>query len=285
MIRTFALLALLTTPAFAAEPCAPCAAWNTPQMPFRVYGNTYYVGPHGLAAILVTSDQGHILIDGALADSAGLIADYVSALGFRLEDVKIILNTHAHYDHAGGIAELQRQTGAKVMASIPSIAEMVGGMATRDDPQAAIADHYPAVARATPIKDGETVTLGPLKLTAHFTPGHTPGGTTWTWTSCEGTACRNMVYADSLTAVSAPDFRFSADAALVAGFKKSFATVAALPCDILLTPHPEASALWDRLAKREAGAKDALATPGACRAYAETARMSFEKRLASEGPP
>ena len=212
MIRALALLVFLAAPAIAAAP----EEWNAPQLPFKLYGNTYYVGTRGLAAILITSDSGHILIDGALAQSAEAIADNINAAGFHPEDVKIILNTHAHYDHAGGIAELQRLTGARVMASLPSIVALLTGVPAPEDPQAALAERFPPLNQAAPlVRDGQQVALGPLRLTAHFTPGHTPGGTTWTWESCEGAACRQMVYADSLTPVSAPGFKFGADPALV----------------------------------------------------------------------
>src|ERR1051326_432552 len=97
--------------------CSSCAAWNAPQTPFRIYGNTYYVGPHGLSSILITSDSGHILIDGGLAESAQQIAAHIRELGFRVEDVKLIVNSHVHFDHGGGISELQRLSGAKVAAS------------------------------------------------------------------------------------------------------------------------------------------------------------------------
>ncbi len=276
MIRFLALFAVLALPAMAAEPCAMCKTWNAPQLPFKVYGNTFYVGPHGLAAILIASDAGHILIDGGLPDSAQLIADNIAAAGFHLEDIKYILNSHAHYDHAGGIAELQRQTGARVMGSFPSMAAMVIGGPTREDPQFGGGEIYPNVAQASPIADGEVVRLGPLTLTAHFTPGHAPGGTTWTWESCEANACKHMVYADSLTAVSSPGFKFSGDTGLVLGFKHSIATVAALPCDILLTPHPEASNLWERKAAGN------FADNAACRRYAQAAGAAFDKRLAED---
>lgn len=279
-IRAFALFTLVAAPLSAAT--TPTAsdptrtAWNAPQLPFKVYGNTYYVGTHGLSAILITSRNGHILIDGGLPESAQIIADNIAAAGFHLEDIKYILNSHAHYDHAGGIAELQRQTGARIMGSFPAMAAMVTGSPTREDPQARTADHYPGVPQASPIADGDVIKLGPLQLTAHFTPGHAPGGTTWTWDSCEGQACKHMVYADSLTAVSSPGFKFSADTGGVLAFKHSIATVAALPCDILLTPHPEASNLWSRQDKKN------FIDPQACRSYASTAGAAFDKRLSDE---
>jgi metallo-beta-lactamase class B len=117
-----AFLAVLAWPGsvFGQQPassCSQCPVWNTPQTPFRVYGNTYYVGPHGLSSILVTSDAGHVLIDGAIPESVPQIVANIRSLGFRIEDVKLILNSHVHFDHAGGIAELQRLSGARVVAS------------------------------------------------------------------------------------------------------------------------------------------------------------------------
>ncbi|MHB1205667.1 MAG: subclass B3 metallo-beta-lactamase, partial [Rhodospirillaceae bacterium] len=220
-----------------AAPCDICFTWNKPHTPFAIYGNTYYVGVDGLSAILITSDAGHVLIDGALRESAPQIAANIKALGFRIEDVKLILNSHDHYDHAGGLGELQRLSGAAVKASASSAAVLRTGKAGRDDPQFSITDPYPPVAKVETLRDGETVKVGPLALTAHFTPGHTPGGTTWTWDSCEGARCLHMVYADSLTAVSSPEFRFTGSTAL-RNLQASIAVVRSLRCDILITPHP-----------------------------------------------
>jgi metallo-beta-lactamase class B len=187
----------------AQRPCSHCVEWNTPQHPFRIYGSTYYVGPHGLSSILITSDQGHVLIDGALRESAQQIAANIRTLGFRVEDVKLIVNSHAHYDHGGGIGELQRLSGARVAASPWTAAVMKTGKAGRDDPQYGVLFPIPPIARVQKLQDGQTLHVGPLALTAHFTPGHTPGGTSWTWQSCENNRCLNVVYADSMNAVSA----------------------------------------------------------------------------------
>ncbi len=119
----------------AAPACANCAEWNRPQTPFRIFGNTYYVGPHGLSSILITSKSGHVLIDGGLPESAQLVAASIRSLGLRIEDVKLILNSHVHFDHAGGIAELQRLSGARVIASKWSAAVMRKGGVGRGDPQ------------------------------------------------------------------------------------------------------------------------------------------------------
>src|SRR5579863_952840 len=115
--------------------CANCAEWNKPNTPFRIFGNTYYVGPHGLSSVLITSAGGHVLIDGDLPESAQQIVANIRALGFRIEDVKLIVNSHVHFDHAGGIAELQRLSGARVAASQWTAEVMSKGAVPRDDPR------------------------------------------------------------------------------------------------------------------------------------------------------
>lgn len=272
-------------PAFAQSPvppCEMCATWNVTQEPFRLYGNAYYVGVHGLSSVLITSDKGHILIDGDIAESAPKIAASIRALGFRIEDVKLLLNSHVHYDHAGGLAELQRLSGAKVAASAASAKVLMSGAPGTDDPQFGILPPIAKIAHVDVIKDGETLRVGPLAVTAHFTPGHTPGGTTWTWTSCENKRCLNLVFADSLTAVSAPGYKFTANPRALQDFDRSFATVGKLPCDLLLTTHPQASNLWERLEKRTAGDSNALVDARACERYVADSREGLRKRVADE---
>ncbi|MGZ8379713.1 MAG: subclass B3 metallo-beta-lactamase, partial [Gemmatirosa sp.] len=212
-------------------PCESCAAWNAPRHPFRIHGNSWYVGTDGLSAVLVTSPQGHVLLDGGLPESAPLIAANVRALGFRMEDVRLILNSHAHYDHAGGIAALQRASGAAVAAHPWSAAVMRHGTTRPEDPQYEIDIPYPAVPTVRVLADGEAVRVGPLALTAHFTGGHTPGGTSWSWRSCEGARCLDLVYADSQTPVSADGFLFTRSTrypSVLEDFARGFATLEGL---------------------------------------------------------
>jgi metallo-beta-lactamase class B len=266
--------------------CKDCAAWNESQKPFRVYGNTYYVGVRGLSSILITSDRGHVLIDGGLAESAPRIVASVHELGFRIEDVKLILNSHVHFDHAGGIAELQRLSGATVAASPSSAKVLKRGHSGPDDPQFGSSRGIEPVAHVRVVHDGETLRVGPLELTARLTAGHTPGGTTWSWQSCEKERCLNVVYADSLTPVSADGFRFTGNTTypnVLNDFEKSFSTLDTLPCDILLTPHPDASDLWVRLEKRDRGGEvDAFVDAMACRHFADAARQQLKARVAAE---
>ena len=257
--------------------------WNAPQKPFRIYGNTWYVGPHGLSSILLDTGQGLALFDGDLPQSPPLIEANIRALGFHVRDIHWILNSHAHADHAGGIAALQRDSGARVLASAAGARQMALGGADRDDPQYGDVPDYPPVRHVRVVRDGEVVRLGGVAITAHYTPGHTPGSTAWTWTSCAGGRCLRMAYADSLTPISAPGFRFSDDPRRVAAFRRAIATVAALPCDILLTPHPDASGFWQKVARRKSKSDVApLIDTGACRAYAATAAKAWAARLAQE---
>lgn len=276
---------MLVAFAFAHAQDQP-ALWTQPQQPVRIFGNTYYVGTRGLSAILITSPTGAVLIDGAVRESADDIAKNITSLGVRLEDIKLIVNSHAHNDHAGGIAELQRRTGATV-AALPWAAEALkSGRKHRGDPQFDTSLPPPdRVAQVKTIRDGETLKAGGVTITAHKTGGHTPGSTTWTWRSCEESRCVDMVYADSMTAVSADGFRFTDNKTYpeaIDDFNKGYAFLRSVSCDILMTPHPEASDLWGRLAKRDAGDRDALIDRSQCARYADRADAQLQKRLATE---
>jgi metallo-beta-lactamase class B len=287
-MRYRVLLLLLGAIALPAQDrpssCTECPTWNIPQQPFKIYGNTYYVGTHGLASLLVTSEAGHVLIDGALPESVPLIVANIRSLGFRIEDVKLIVNSHVHFDHAGGIAELQKLSGARVAASQWTADVMKKGAVPRDDPQFGIIANIAPIARVETFKDGENLSAGAVTVTAHLTPGHTAGGTSWTWRSCEDGRCLNLVYADSLSPISADGFLFSRSKEYphaVADFERSYSFLEKAPCDILITPHPDASNLWQRLEARNSK-PDALVDPAACQALVAGARERLKKRLATE---
>ena len=267
-------------------PCPSCAAWNAPQAPFRIYGNTYYVGPHGLSSILITSDAGDVLIDGGLPESAGQIASHIRQLGFRMEDVKLIVNSHVHFDHAGGIAELQRLSGARVVASKWTAKVITKSGVGRDDPQFSVIPPIALIKHVQILSDGQSFRVGPITITAHLTPGHTPGGTSWTWQSCEGGKCLNVVFADSLTPVSADGFKFTQSTeypTAIQDFQKSFSFFRSVPCDILLTTHPDVSNFWERVDARAKGTKpDPMMDTSACRSLADRAEVGLRQRIASE---
>ena len=280
-----ALLMLAVSAGTASPPadeqpihCGSCATWNGPHAPFKLYGSSYYVGVDGLSAVLITTPKGHFLIDGGLPQSAQAIRQNIQSLGFDVRDVKWLLNSHAHFDHAGGLAALQRMSGAPVVASGETVKSLEIGHALPEDPQYA-ADNtmaFPAVTSVHAIRDGEALVLGGVTVTAHNTPGHAPGGNSWRWKTCEAGKCFTLVYADSLTPVSEPDYRFSDHPEYLTAFRQSIAKIRALDCDILVSAHPEFSNLFERVA---AGS---LIDAAACRKYADDAEERLANRLGKE---
>ncbi len=260
--------------------------WSKPRQPFRIYGNTWYVGTQGLSAILITSPRGHVLIDGTLESNAAQIEANIRTLGFCAQDICAILNSHAHSDHAGAIAALSKDSGATVYASTAGAAALKLGGADPEDPQYGSVPTYPPVAMVDTVADGQPVRVGGLAIVAHYTPGHTPGSTSWTWNACEGRRCHSIAYVDSVAAISRDGYRFADDAAhphRVEDFRRSLATIAALPCDLLITPHPDASGFMDKVALRGQGRQpDPLIDPHACTAYAVNGTVQLDARLAQE---
>jgi metallo-beta-lactamase class B len=259
--------------------CKDSDDWNKSAPPVRIHANTYLVGTCGISSILITGSQGHVLIDGGTEQGADLIADNIRRLGYRVEDIRFILNSHEHFDHVGGISKLQRMSGATLVASAPAAKVFASGAASADDPQAGMHKPFAAANVGRLIRDGEEVRLGNLMLTAMATPGHTPGALSWRWVSCDGGVCRTIVYADSLTPVSRDDYRFSDHPAYLAGYRASIAKVAASSCEILVTPHPSASQMRERLALGKP-----LLDTDACRTYAAALSTQLDERLAKEAP-
>jgi len=267
----------------AAIECDRCDDWNEPQDPFRVHGNTWYVGTDGLSSILIETGDGLILIDGGLPQSAALIDANIRELGFDPLLIKAILVSHVHYDHVGGVAALQRLSGANVYTSIAGSEPLARGTLSADDPQY-LADpnegRFPAVRQVVPVADGEIVKVGAVEVKAVYTPGHTPGGVTWTWQSCAMNTCYDVVYADSMSAVSSEQFRFGTSGAAQA-LTESAGVIADLDCDILLSPHPFFFGMYDKLEKRDEG--NPFVNNVACMMYAESSLGWLEQRLDSEG--
>jgi metallo-beta-lactamase class B len=251
--------------------------WTDPGPPLHIYGNTYYVGTCTIAAILITSPKGHVLLDAGPAGSARAVAANIERLGFRLKDVRLIGASHEHNDHSGGIAELQKLTGATVMVMPSAFNAIETGQVEKEDPQFGIHQAYPGAQVGVILFDGQPLRAGPIPLTAHATPAHAPGSTSWTWRSCEGRRCINIAYADSATAVSSDAYRFSDHRSYVVNFRRALRTMASLKCDLLITPHPSASSFMARM-----GGKAPLIGPGQCKAYAARSAAALDARLAKE---
>ncbi|WP_294204472.1 subclass B3 metallo-beta-lactamase [uncultured Sphingomonas sp.] len=285
MLARPTLLSLIAIVAAPATPQTPdpltqpivtehTAEWLAPRPPVKVFGTTYLVGFGGLSVALIDTGQGLILIDGALPQAAPAILANVDKLGFRPRDIKYILSTEPHFDHAGGLAALARDTGATVVASPRGAEGLRTGRLAADDPQRGYDSRFPAVRSVRIIRDGERLTLGNTIVTARATPGHTMGSMSWSWRACEGQRCKAIVFASSLNPVSTDDYRFSAPShqAVVAAFARGQAAMRALPCDILITAHADQDDATERF----------LTTPGACRAYAASSQRKLAQRLRQE---
>lgn len=263
--------------------CSNCDRWNEAQQPFRIYGNTWYVGTEGLTSLLIETSDGLILLDGGLPQSAIEIDENIRELGFDPLNISAILLSHAHFDHAGGIAALQRYTGASVYSSAAGVTVLESGELQPDDPQYVEGDtssNFPAVANTAAVGNREVVTVGDVDVMAVHTPGHSPGGTTWSWQSCVLDTCHSIVYADSMTVVSAAGYLFS-DGPAAHQIIESAGAISELDCDILLSPHPFFFGMQEKLENRASG--NPFVNNLACMFYAESSLDWLEQRLTSEG--
>lgn len=266
-----------STPQTLSDACKGREGYSDAAPPERLFGNVWYVGTCGITVLLVTSPRGHVLIDAGPKDAAALVAANIVKAGFRLRDIRWLLSSHEHEDHAGGLAELKRLTGAKVAALAEEAPALETGKPSPDDPLQREALPFAPVKVDRILRDGEQLAFGGLRITAHAMRMHTPGSTSWTWTSCQSRQCRTMTYADSATLVADETYRFSDYPQRTAAARAALARFAGLPCGILITPHPGASDLFARMAGLAP-----LNDPQACRRYSERAAIYFDARVARE---
>lgn len=262
-----------------AASCEAMDEWDKPGPPFRIYGNTYYVGTCGISALLIAGPGDHTVIDSGTDKGAAIVLANIRRLGFDPSDVGTLLMSHEHFDHVGGMARLQAATGAQVVTTRSAAVVLGSGKPGADDPQAASGHpDFPPVTGAIEELSGESPrSFGRTEFRPILTPGHTPGAMSWAWRACEGQECKTIVYVDSLNPISADGFRFSDRPALVAAFRKGIAEIAAIDCDIVIAPHPVAVQLRDRLL----GDRPLIDRDG-CRAFAAIATERLDKRLAAE---
>lgn len=245
--------------------------WNQPVAPFRIIGNVYYVGVAGVSAFLIATPKGHILIDGAMEESAARIAANIQTLGFKLRDVKIMLINHAHWDHTGGLAELKRLTGARLLASAGDTPGIEAGML----------DYRPDVGHAPPVKvdgaigDGTPIKLGGTTLVTHLTPGHTKGCTSWTM-RVDGL---DVLFACSISVADQPLVPGKGYDAAVSDFRATFAKLKGMRADVFLNFHPMAFGMDAKRKKLAAGDARAFVDPGELRRRVDAAEAAFEAEL------
>src|SRR5688572_1337062 len=267
---------------------APVAAqndptWLEPFPPFRIADNLYYVGSKGLANYLVTTPQGHILINSDLEANVPLIRASIEQLGFRFSDIKILLINQGHWDHAAGSAAIKKLTGAQYMVMDGDVSVVESGGKTDfyygNDPST----HYPPAKVDRILRDGDRVALGGAVLTAHLTPGHTKGCTTWTLQVNVGGTMRNVVIIGG-TAVN-PGFELFDNARypqIAADYERTFTKLKSLPCDIPLGAHGQYFEMGAKYRRMVNGDKTVFIDPDGYRKYVADAEKSFLTELAKQ---
>jgi metallo-beta-lactamase class B len=277
-----ALAPLLAAAVLHAQADPAMRAMNQPVEPYRIIGNVHYVGASDITSFLIDTGSGLILLDGGFVETAPQIRDNVARLGKSLRDVKILLNSHAHSDHAGGLAQLKAWTGAQLLASAGDAPQLAAG--GRQDPSLGAKFFFPPVRADRLVRDGERVTLGSTVLTAHLTPGHTPGCTSWTLQTEEGGKRYDVVFVcsasvlDQYRLVTAPTYP-----GIAADYAHTFAVLAALPCDVFLGAHAQFFHGLEKASRLRAGeTPNPFIDPQGYRAYVTAAEAAFRKRLAAE---
>jgi len=232
---------------------------NQPVTPFRIMGNVYYVGASDVTSYLIATLEGDIILDGGFVETAPQIEANIKTLGFQLNDVKVLLNTHAHFDHAGGLAELKHGSDAKLVAMDGDAALLERG--GHEDFFFGDAHPFPPVIPDRTIHDGDTVSLGGTTLTAHLTPGHTRGCTTWTMTANEAGKDYNVVFVcsasvlDGYELVNRPGHPESYPG-IAADYEKAFRVWKSLSCDVFLGSHGQFFNLTEKREALKNGAKE-----------------------------
>ncbi len=249
-------------------------SWRQPIEPLRIADHTWYVGTAGLSALLVKTDAGAILIDGGMPQAADMLVANLRKLGVQPHELRYILLSHAHGDHAGPLAAVKRATGARLLGNAESAWLLAHGGS--DDIHFGDEIVFPPVQTDGLLHDGETVALGDMSLTVRFMPGHTPGSMAWTWTDTRDGKPVRIAYADSM---STPGYTLVDNRRLpriVDDYRRTFDVVRALPCDLLITPHPDASG-W-----APGDAANPHPEPMDCKAYADASQRRFEAELARQ---
>ena len=280
LIALFLLLA--SSPLAHAQSDPTSRSWNQPVEPYRIAGNVYYVGASDITSFLITTPAGHILLDGGFVETAPRIEANVKKLGFKLADVKILLSSHAHFDHAGGLAELKRATGAKFAASEKDAALLARG--GKGDFLFGDKATFPPIQADRILHDGDTVVLGGTTLTAHLAPGHTMGNTAWTMKAKEGDKTYDVVFAPSMSILSGVSLTKNATYPQIGkDYGKTFRLLRSFPCDVFLGSH---ASFYDGLGKadrlRKGAKENPFVDPQGYRDYLARMEKKYEEQLQKE---
>ncbi len=274
---TLLLIPALFLTAFAGE---PNASWTEPFPPHKIAGNLYYVGSRDLASYLIATPEGHILINSSLEESVPLIRASVEKLGFKFEDIKILLISHAHSDHCAGSAEIKKLTKAKYLVMEPDIATIENGGAVKSRLGSAEHTQYPPVKVDRALKDGEEVKLGDSVLVAHLTPGHTPGCTTWTMSVKDGGKLLNAVIIGSPNVNPGYILVNNKNYPNIAtDYERTFKVLDSLPVDLFLGAHGGYYGMEGKHALIRPNAPNPFVDPDGYHRYVAEKLSAFRKEL------
>jgi metallo-beta-lactamase class B len=254
--------------------------WTTPFPPFRIAGNLYYVGSQDLASYLIATPRGLILINSSFEASVPLIRKSVESLGFRFSDIKILFISHAHSDHCAGSAQIIHLTGAKYYVMDGDVSVVESGGRTDFQYGAQESQRYPPAHVDRVLHDGDTAQLGGTVLTAHLTPGHTRGTTTWTLDEPEGSRFLHVVIVGSPNVN--PGYKLVGNKAypqIAQDYKRGFRVLDTLPCDVFLGAHGSYFDLVGKYPRWKNGDKNAFIDPAGYKAYIADREQAFEKEL------
>jgi metallo-beta-lactamase class B len=281
MTRPFLALAIVV--GLAAPVTAQSPDWTEPFPPFHIAGNLYYVGSKGLANYLITTPQGHILINSDLEANVPMIKASIEQLGFKFSDVKILLISHAHWDHDAGSAKIKALTGATYMVMDADVPVVESGGKTDFQYGADAASLYPPMHVDRVLHDGDQVKLGDAVLVAHLTPGHTKGCTTWTMVVRDGGKTYNVEIIGSPNVNAGYTLVGNAKYPEIASdYERGFRVLKSLPCDIFLGAHGNYFGMEAKYARWKAGDANAFVDPAGCAAYISGREKAFQSELAKQ---
>ncbi len=272
---------LLAIPVAAMDP-----AWTKPFSPFRIAGNLYYVGSADLASYLLVTPQGDILINSSLESSVPLIRKSVEELGFRFSDIKILLISHAHYDHCAGSAEIKRMTGAHYFVMDADVPVVESGGRNDFNYAADKSMWFPPTHVDRVLHDGDQVRLGDTVLTAHLTAGHTKGTTTWTLDETEAGRTLHVVIVGSPNVN--PGYKLVGNTEyprIAEDYAHEFEVLKSLKCDVFLGAHGGYFGLQQKYARWKAGDRNAFIDPQGYRSYIDDRERAFAAELKRQSKP
>ena len=279
LLRAIVVMLVFAGGVFAQE----ASEWTNPFPPYRIIGNVYYVGSQGLASYLITTPQGHILINSSLASSVPLIRDSIEKLGFHFSDVKILLISHAHWDHCAGSAAIKELTGAKYMVMDADAPEIEAGGKGNFQYGDVPTSRYQPTKVDRVLHDGDEVKLGDTVLVAHLTPGHTKGTTTWTMKAKEGGKTYDVVIVGSPNVNAGYKLVNNALYPQIASdYERMFQVLKSLPCDVFLGAHGNYYGMEAKFAKMKEGGPNPFIDPDGYKSYVAEREQAFRAELAKQ---